>query len=580
MAEKIISPGSFLSESDKSLVQRGVIAAGAALVGPTVKGRPFIPTPITSYSEYELNFGSTFRSGSNYYEYFTSLAAKEYFQAGGKSMLVVPVVSGSLIANTYAAAYVPISGSTVNAQISSSFELETLAWGDTMNNSGSLGASGSLVTGSANNVRWEVSDVNYTKGTFTILVRRGDDLTTTKNVLETWTNLSLDPQLPNFISRVIGDNKPQYNSNGYVEYLGNYGNASQYVRVKNVFNLHVDSLDNTGVFRTGYAATLPNLGSGSIGGAFTGGVASTNRLGTYFESIGTGSADNVQGFAAADYILGLNLLTNKDEYDFNLLLVPGVTLTGGASAAASTMIDVCQNRGDAMTIIDCTLYDNPSNTTAVNAAASQNTSYGATYWPWVQIFSSGLGKAVWVPASVVMGGVYAFNDQVSAAWFAPAGINRGGIGSVLKAQKRLSQTDRDTLYDGNVNPIATFPGEGVVAYGQKTLQKRATSLDRVNVRRLMIELKKFVGGVSRTLVFENNTSVTRSRFLNTVEPYLESVVQRQGLYAFKVVMDESNNTPDVIDRNQLVGQIFVQPTKTSEFIIIDFVVLPTGAIFP
>jgi phage tail sheath protein FI len=179
-----------------------------------------------------------------------------------------------------------------------------------------------------------------------------------------------------------------------------------------------------------------------------------------------------------------------------------------------------------------------------------------------------------------MGGVYAFNDQVGAEWFAPAGLNRGGIPSVVRAARRLQQSDRDTLYLANVNPLATFPGNGVVAFGQKTLQRKATSLDRVNVRRLLIALKGYIGNVARTLVFEQNTAVTRNRFLSQVNPYLESVVQRQGLYAFKVVMDESNNTPDVIDRNQLIGTIYIQPTKTAEFIILNFNILPTGAQFP
>jgi phage tail sheath protein FI len=179
-----------------------------------------------------------------------------------------------------------------------------------------------------------------------------------------------------------------------------------------------------------------------------------------------------------------------------------------------------------------------------------------------------------------MAGVYAFNDQVGAEWFAPAGLNRGGIGSVINAERKLSATDRDDLYSANVNPLATFPGEGVVAFGQKTLQKRATSLDRVNVRRLLINLKRFVSTISQGLVFEQNTTVTRNRFLSQVNPYMERVVSQQGLFAYKVVMDETNNSADVIDRNQLIGQIYVQPTKTAEFIILDFTLQPTGATFP
>jgi phage tail sheath protein FI len=179
-----------------------------------------------------------------------------------------------------------------------------------------------------------------------------------------------------------------------------------------------------------------------------------------------------------------------------------------------------------------------------------------------------------------MGGVLAFNDQVGFEWFAPAGLNRGGLPNVLKAERKLSQNDRDVLYGGNVNPLATFPGNGVVVFGQKTLQRKATALDRVNVRRLLISLKDFIGQVGQNLVFEQNTNITRNLFLSQVNPYLDNIVQRQGLYAYRVVMDETNNTADVIDRNQLVGQIYIQPTKTAEFIILNFNVLPTGATFP
>ena len=180
----------------------------------------------------------------------------------------------------------------------------------------------------------------------------------------------------------------------------------------------------------------------------------------------------------------------------------------------------------------------------------------------------------------MVGGVYAYNDNVSEPWFAPAGINRGGLSTVVRAEKKLSQANRDTLYQNKVNPIATFPGTGVVVYGQKTLQTKASALDRVNVRRLLISLKSYISQVANNLVFEQNTIATRTNFLNQVNPYLESVQQRQGLYAFKVVMDSSNNTPDVIDRNQLVGQIYLQPTKTAEFVYLNFNILPTGVSFP
>ena len=365
--------------------------------------------------------------------------------------------------------------------------------------------------------------------------------------------------------------KPVYDAtNGYVNYQGTYANASQYIRVSAVTTPNVDSIDNNGNFKTGsYANTLPLVGSGSYGGGFIGGVADTNVGKLMNENITSG---NIQGFAPADYNTAFTLLSNKDEYQYNVLLAPGV----GISA---NMIATCEGRGDAIAITDTGVYGQ-SITAATTAASGQSSNYAATYYPWIQLFSTGLGKVVWCPPSTVIGGVLAFNDQVGAEWFAPAGLNRGGVPSVIRAERRLQQTDRDTLYTGNVNPLATFPGTGVCVWGQKTLQRKPTALDRVNVRRLLIALKGYIGNVARTLVFEQNTTVTRNRFLSQVNPYLSSVVQRQGLYAYKVVMDDSNNTPDVVDRNQLVGQIYIQPTKTAEFIILNFNVLPTGATFP
>ena len=573
MAERIISPGVFSRENDKSLVQRGIPEIGAAIVGPTVKGNPLSPTVVTSYSEYLSIFGDVFKSGSNLYEYFTSLTAKEYFNNGGKSLLVTKIISGSSTVNnsTYAS-------SSISASVSatSSFVLEATQWGDIANNTGGTEVSGALVSGSSENVRWEVTNVNNTKGTFTLLVRSGNDNANNKNVLETFSNLSLDPAQPNYISRVVGNTKPVYNSTkGLVEILGDFIGGSSFIRVKSVNNT-IDSIDNLGNYKaTTFSGSLPAATSGS----FSGGIAATNRTGSFFETMASGSGE-CQGFTSADYSSALTLLSNKDEYSFNLLLVPGVTLGDGPlSSLADDVVAVCEGRGDSMAIIDTTAYGSTVSQ-AVTAATTIGSSYGAAYYPWVQVFSNNLGKAVWCPPSVVMGGVFAFNDQVGAEWFAPAGLSRGGIQSVLRAERRLSQDDRDTLYDANVNPLASFPGEGVVAFGQKTLQKKATALDRINVRRLLITLKNFLGQVGRSLVFEQNTATTRNRFLSVAEPYLESVVQRQGLYAFKIVMDDSNNTSDVIDRNQLVGQIYLQPSKTAEFIVLDFTVLPTGAAFP
>ena len=206
--------------------------------------------------------------------------------------------------------------------------------------------------------------------------------------------------------------------------------------------------------------------------------------------------------------------------------------------------------------------------------------FGALYWPWVRIRDNFNRVDIWAPPSGSIMAVYAQSDRLARPWFAPAGLNRGGIDSAVQAYRKLTQKNRDDLYESNVNPIATFPGQGVTVFGQKTTQKKASALDRVNVRRLLINLKTFVASSSRGLLFEQNTNALRNQFLNVVNPYMEQVQSNSGLNAFRVVMDDSNNTPETIDRNMLVGQIFIQPTKTAEFIVLDFVVQPTGAAFP
>ena len=249
------------------------------------------------------------------------------------------------------------------------------------------------------------------------------------------------------------------------------------------------------------------------------------------------------------------------------------------SSIIGQAIEVCEDRGDCFLV-----YDNAALTATVATAKTRtearNSSFAATYYPWIQIQDTTTGNFRYVPPSVVIAGVYHFNDTIGQPWFAPAGLNRGGIDSAVQAYKKLSQANRDDLYESNVNPIATFPGQGVTVFGQKTTQKKASALDRVNVRRLLINLKKFVANSSRNLVFEQNTRELRNQFINAVQPYMEQVQANQGLNAFRVVMDETNNTPETIDRNRLVGQIFIQPTRTAEFIVLDFIVQPTGATFP
>jgi phage tail sheath protein FI len=664
MAETLISPGVLARENDSSFIRQQPVNVGAAIIGPTVLGPVEIPTVVTSYSDYVNKFGAGFQSGSDNVSFFTSIAAYNYFNNGGTSLLVARVVSassawtsatstailnnvesgvlttGSALSNISTNSTASVSGTTGSLATGSyiysgttgsgaifsvvktsgsvvtsitattagtgynigdtftfqsasigtvgnvvatlaatdivnsttpAFVLKTLSEGIIMNSSSSIDVSGSLASGSADNIRYQISNADTASGTFSLLIRQGNDNTNNPIVLETWTNLSLDPFAANFVTKVLGDQDQNYNAtNNQIEVSGSYFNASRYVRVSAVNTPTPYYFDNTGVAKPQYTSSIPVNASGS----FTGGIGTVSAGAKFYETIDN---TNTQGLIGTDYDNMINLLSNQDEYKFNILFAPGLYNSGYTSQCTS-MINNTQTRGDSLFVLDLVPY-NTSVSTVTTQANSRNTSYAASYWPWVQMIDPATGKNVWVPASTVMAGVFAFNDTVAEPWFAPAGINRGGL-QVIRAEQKLPQTSRDTLYTNKVNPIATFPGTGTVVYGQKTLQTQASALDRVNVRRLLIALKNYISQIANTLVFEQNSTATRNVFLSQVNPYLESVQQKQGLYAFRVIMNETNNTADVIDRNELIGQIYIQPTRTAEFIYLDFNILPTGATFP
>lgn len=205
--------------------------------------------------------------------------------------------------------------------------------------------------------------------------------------------------------------------------------------------------------------------------------------------------------------------------------------------------------------------------------------YTATYFPDVYITDSKTGSRVRVPPSVAAIGALAYNDTVAYPWFAPAGFNRGGLDSVSNTDIRLTAGDRDTLYDARVNPIANFADGSFVIFGQKTCQLAQSALDRVNVRRMLLELKRQVVSVADRILFEPNNAATRARFINSVTPLLSTIQSQQGIESFSVVMDDTNNTVEDVENNRLNGRIVVVPTRAIEFIAIDFVITNSGVDF-
>ena len=569
--EILLSPGVVAIENDQSFITQQPVQAGAAIIGPTVKGPVGIPTIVTSYSEYLNKYGDVFISGSQTYSYFTSISAYNYFQNGGNTLLVTRVVSGS---------FTPATSSLIaDSNASNAFILETLSEGIIMNSESTPNTDGTLPSGSADNIRWQIISPNTASGTFGLLIRRGDDSTVSPTVLETWGPLSLDPFSTNYIEKIIGNQKQNVANEGsdfYLQLSGSYSNLSSYVRVKQVNNLTPNYLDNSGNPVSAYTASIPIASTGSFGEA-TGNILPSGT-GNYYENI---SATDSQGIPASAYTQSINLLANKDAYSYNYITVPGLIYSFTSPNNHFNVLNLLdsniRSNGNSLMIFDTVAYN--QNLTQVTSANNINSSYATTYWPWLRTIDPSTGQQIWVPASTMIPGVYALNDSIAEPWIAPAGVNRGVISNAIMAERYLTQGNRDTLYEANVNPIATFPTTGVTVFGQKTTQKKKSALDRVNVRRLLIEVKNYITQVADTLVFEQNTVATRNEFLSQVNPYLSSIQQREGLTTFRVVMDETNNTPTTIDNNQLIGAIYLQPTRTVEFIYLTFNVTPTGISF-
>jgi hypothetical protein len=290
---------------------------------------------------------------------------------------------------------------------------------------------------------------------------------------------------------------------------------------------------------------------------------------------------NINSAGSIAYKQCIAALSNPDEFDVNLIASPGI-IHQHHPYVTNLIVETCENRGDVFYILD--LYVDDGNPSAgqidevVNYASEYDTNYAGAYYPWVKILDTNTNKIITVPPSVIMPAVFAENDKVSAEWFAPAGLNRGIISIAVQVTDRTTQPERDILYEGKVNPIAAFPGTGIAVWGQKTLQTAASALDRINVRRLLINLKKFFRSSSKWFCFEQNVSSTRNKILSILQPYMESVQQRNGIFAFFIKLDEETNTADVIDRNMMYGKVALKPTKTSEFIIWDFMILPTGQV--
>jgi hypothetical protein len=293
----------------------------------------------------------------------------------------------------------------------------------------------------------------------------------------------------------------------------------------------------------------------------------------------------------------INTVADPEVIACNIISVPGVT----NESLTKHLIDVCETRADALGVIDVKggfqpIHEDGTLTKSARQgdldavltnmkARNLNNSYGAAYYPWVTIRDDVNGSFVKSPPSVVALGVLGNTERAAEVWFAPAGFNRGGLSQgaggvpVLSVETKLTSRNRDDLYDININPIASFPAEGLVVFGQKTLQSTRSALDRINVRRLLIATKRGISEIAASTLFQPNVQDTWNAFKSRADNFLSDVKVRFGVDDFRVVLDKTTTTPDLIDRNIMYAKIFIKPTRAIEFIAIDFVITKSGASF-
>ena len=311
-----------------------------------------------------------------------------------------------------------------------------------------------------------------------------------------------------------------------------------------------------------------------------------------------GTSNETNSYVYNTWKRALDTVADPEFVNMNILTAPGLTLESLTTHA----VNVCEERADALALIDLPNVYIPSSEkyysdkasrigTTPNASATAlknrqiDSSYGCTFYPWVQARDEATSKLVWIPPTVAMMGVLASSERKSELWFAPAGFNRGGLSEgaagipVVGISERLTSKNRDTLYDANINPIASFPSTGIVVFGQKTLQSRSSALDRINVRRLVIFMKKQISILATRILFEQNVQATWNRFTGLIEPFLANVKTRFGITDYRLILDETTTTPDLIDQNVLYAKIMIKPARAIEFIAIDFVIMSTGASF-
>lgn len=738
--QEILAPNVYSQIVDQSYLAPAAAQGGLAVVGPTEKGQAYVPTSVSSFTQYAAVFGLGSDSYipqtvANYLQSGNNVQVTRVLGNGGWSFgntkKIAALISGSTIlavlhpslndtpttanfnsssvtgsmgsftlnlSGTNVSKSTPASlspasnnyitkvlGTDASFQTGSGFPL--LLFGN-FAASQSMASSASLVLTdapctftssfaegySAASTPWVVSAagvrlfkfVHKSHGTktnkdvkiaitnitpnadssvftkFNVVVRAWNDTERAPQVLEQYTNVTLDPSAPNYIGIVIGDKYEEYDSNlGKVVSFGDFDSTSNYIRVElsdSVKNESVpasttpsgyEALYETIAGFTGYrlpAASVVNSSTASA--AYSGfdfynadnlnylapvpaeAVTGSNTAytipvndnkfvlplqggsdGTSYSVIKKGGANiatdgtNLFGFdlstanssGTSAYRKAIDILSNKDAYQFNVLALPGVIeqYHGSVTSYATSMVE---SRADVFLVTDLTGL-NTNVSAAISVAAGLDSTQVGTYYNWPQVTDIITNKKTYMPPTVMVPGAIAYSDSISAPWFAVSGTERGVLGGAIDVKNKLSQNEIGLLYNAGINCIIKKPNQGVMLWGNKTTQTVETALSSMNVSRLIIELKNYIENVAFGLIWDNNTGATRNSFLRQVNPYLEGVQQKEGLFAFDVVMDERNNTNADIDRKILNGLIRIQPTRAIEYVFLTFNITPTGVEF-
>ena len=533
----------------------------------TYKGPEFKKILISDDAELETFFGKVQK---DIYCYQDMLSSKGFLKFGNMHYVTRVMPNDATFSNA------TLTG-TVTGTISGGFEMSDLPSKDpndfgedvVIDDSSDVWMIGASRGAWGNNVRVAIMDyVAYTE-----ILSGGNSTAATYPVLS-----SLDNPIESTTDFVV-----------VVEEKGQDLAASY--QVKEVFNVSTDELAINDEGRSKFVETVINSQSNVI--KFNLSPDKTNVAWTTFTEdyvvFTTGSNGLAENLTDTEVIEGYELYSNPEEIDVNILIDSNKGLT-----TKRYLIEIAESRKDCMAILDCP-YEIVVNNKGYEATQlkdwrrglgnytsenlNENTSYAALYGNWLEVYEQDQRKYRWIPASGYMAGIFAKTDDVADPWQAPAGLNRAILTGVRRLGWNPDEGKRNVLYPNGINPIVSFSGQGKVAWGQKTMLDKNSSFNRINVRRLFITIEKAIATASKYYLFEPNSAIVRHRLVNMIEPFLRDVKAREGVYDFQVVCDETNNTPERIDRNELWCDIKIKATRTSEFIVLNFISLKTGANF-